>query len=154
MKTGKLNKPWSSQGEWTTEPDWAVFNGHGFECAMKRNGIGGWCGYVLLPDWHPLHGQDLVAGEPVWLNVHGGVTYHGTMHWHPEMELEPAHVVGFDCAHHGDQTPGEVDAGLLYGEYCNFDYVVSETTNLADQIGRYEPMQQLSQMVSGSKKVK
>jgi hypothetical protein len=32
--------------------------------------------------------------------------------------------------------------------------VVSETTNLADQIGRYEPVQQLTRIVSGSKKVK
>lgn len=152
MKTGKKdNREWRfGSGEWDTEPDWAVFNASGFDCAMQRNGQGAWCGYVLVPEWHPMHGAKLQHGEPVWLNVHGGVTWDSVMHFQPELELTASFAVGFDCSHSSDLSPRDLARGMVFGEYCNFQYAMDETEGLASQIMMHAPMEQLCRVFSGS----
>lgn len=44
---------------WEKEPNEIDFvdDKTGYACAMRRNGGGAWCGYIGLPESHPLHGK-------------------------------------------------------------------------------------------------
>lgn len=141
-------------GPWITEPDWAAWvdEQSGYPCAAQRNHSGSWCGYVFIPDGHPIDTPrqqpvfdddigapaDLTMGDPVWLDCHGGVT------WHRHMDIPEAGLsgtaVGFDCSHSGDRSPTEKWAG---GTYCDLRYVINETTSLAEQISEYGRLEQL-----------
>jgi hypothetical protein len=45
-------------GPWDNEPDelWWADEKTGYECHLCRNHSGALCGYVRLPEGHPLHG--------------------------------------------------------------------------------------------------
>lgn len=45
------------KGEWTDEPDYAEWKDEetGYSCLILRNGLGALCGYVGLPETHPLY---------------------------------------------------------------------------------------------------
>ena len=147
----------SPAGPWHREPDWAAWNDDysGYDCAAQRNNSGAWCGYVFLPEGHPIDtpkkksepdddgfefGGDLTQGDPVWLDVHGGVTWHRGMDV-PEAGLSGT-AVGFDTAHSGDRSPTDGWAG---GTYCDLEYVILEVTNMAEQISEYGRLEQLIQ---------
>jgi hypothetical protein len=146
----------AGRGPWDAEPDWAAWTDDysGYSCAAQRNSSGAWCGYVLIEDTHPINearqrpdydddnlsfGGNLTSGDPVWLECHGGVTWHGPLTM-PEAELSGT-FVGFDCSHAGDRSPTHTWAG---GTYCDLDYVVLEVTNMAEQIREYGRLQQLT----------
>jgi hypothetical protein len=132
----------------------------GFRCVIKRNWSGAWCGYVLVPDDHPIHvaeatdeeyHKNLESGNPVWLDVHGGVTLHG--HIKIPSTGEEARAVGFDCSHCHDRAPGSVawtydDAGNKTGydpqTYRTASFAIDEVRSLARQIFFYRPLQQLA----------
>ena len=42
---------------WLDEPDEYMWEHAGLPCAIMRNGLGAWCGYVGIPASHPLHGK-------------------------------------------------------------------------------------------------
>lgn len=139
----------AGQGEWNHEPfDFGVWvdNATGYTCAIKRNHGGAWCGYVYPGADHPIHepegdigfGHGLEEGNPVWLDVHGGVTLHSAME--VPHDLASGIAVGFDCAHSGDTVPGYPWAG---GEYRTASFVIAEVRKLAKQIHAYRPIQQL-----------
>jgi hypothetical protein len=134
-------------GEWSYEPfDYGTWvdNQTGYTCAIKRNSSGSWCGYVYAGDDHPIHGEgnNLEHGEPVWLDVHGGVT------WHREMEVPDVSVsgkaIGFDCAHHSDLSPRDTIRSRGYGEYRTARFTIEETRSLARQVAAYRPLQQIA----------
>lgn len=72
------------------------------------------------------------------ISVHGGLTWAAPIHDHTGWWF------GFDCGHAGDISPGLIatvqSVGLdtshyfAWGSYRTFDYVVSETATLAQQI--------------------
>lgn len=158
LHQGERNTGWrgrASPGPWFSEPDWAAWNDDysGYDCAVQRNRSGSWCGYVFIPHGHPVDqprkqnpsddddlsfGGDLTYGDPVWLDCHGGVTWHGSMDI-PEANLSGT-AVGFDCSHSGDRSPTEAWSG---GTYCDLPYVTEEVTALASQISEYGRLQQL-----------
>lgn len=45
-------------GPWTNEPDFVVWTdaATGYRCLMRRGPTGAWCGYVQVPESHPLYG--------------------------------------------------------------------------------------------------
>ena len=45
-------------GPWTNEPDFVVWTdaATGYRCLMRRGPAGAWCGYVQVPESHPLYG--------------------------------------------------------------------------------------------------
>ena len=145
---------WPS-GEWDAEDfDWGVWTDAetGFQCSIRRNHSGSWCGYVLIDQEHPLnasrpdsdtYGGDLTAGNPVWLEVHGGVTFHGI--WSLSEANLSGWAVGFDCNHAFDENPRYSRDGRFpsNGEYRTFPYVIEEVRRLAKQISEYEPLKQL-----------
>ena len=93
-------------GDWLDEPDYVRFEYRGIICIIRRvctrepNAIneayfgGHLCGYLLLPNDHPLYGKQ--AGE-IDLNCWGGITW--------SEETEQGWTIGFDCGHSGDIVP-------------------------------------------------
>lgn len=153
------------RGEWETEPyDWGTWVDEetGLTCLIRRNHSGAWCGYVIVPPGHPIFAQspasdddayhdDLTTGCPVWLDVHGGVTFDGYV------KCDPAgvrgHAVGFDCAHSRDVVPryaGDRYFGGSSGEYRTAGFAVEQVTSLAKQIAEYQPV---AQLISGTSDV-
>ena len=57
-------KWWKYPGPWDDEPDTYEFQSSSYQCDMQRNFSGAWCGYVLIPKEHPLHGLDCSAPLP------------------------------------------------------------------------------------------
>jgi hypothetical protein len=157
MITGKKKKeavPALPSGPWDDEGfDWGVWvdQESGLQCVVRRGGAGAWCGYVIVPREHPINKrveafgqvQNLTSGNPVWLDVHGGVTFHGSF------ELEARGLtgiaVGFDCAHFGDLVPRYADQDT--GEYRTAQFAIDEVHLLARQIAEYN---RLEQLVSGT----
>lgn len=152
----------AGRGEWGHEPfDFGVWvdNATGLTCAIKRNHGGAWCGYVFVEEDHPINQRDasddeyrtdLTSGNPAWLNVHGGVTWHDTMSV-PD-GLADGMAVGFDCAHYGDLIPGysvernhpDPMSSRRDGTYRTASYVIDEVRSLAKQIMAYRPLHQLA----------
>lgn len=46
---------------WESEPDERDGEAHGLPYALRRGPSGVWCGYVGVPEDHPLHGKDYSA---------------------------------------------------------------------------------------------
>src|ERR1700691_429954 len=84
------------QGEWTHEPDEVFFLSKDFQCRIKRNYCGAWCGYVCIGDKHPWRNMKY---EEIPAEVHGGLTY-GELNTYHDM-----YEIGFDCGHSGDLMP-------------------------------------------------
>lgn len=93
------------------------------------------CGYVLIPEGHPLHGvgYDDVEG----IEAHGGLTFSGSLYGQDGWWL------GFDCMHAGDDHSPEFLAewnakypGLFLpnGLFRDVDYVSKECESLASQV--------------------
>jgi hypothetical protein len=102
------------------------------------------CGYVKLPESHPLFGisqRDSNVYDSI--NVHGGVSFTGTLdtgnnlHVHHETDF----LVGFDCAHADDLIPN-LSEELVRGDevYRDIDYVVAECIKLARQLKNMEDL--------------
>lgn len=149
---------WGS-GPWDGEPDKVVWvdQATGLDAMARRGPMGAWCGYVGLPDSHPLHGVDYdecPAGcgksycehsAVIVMEVHGGVTFAGRCQVGADPATGLCHVsdrpvwwLGFDCAHWGDLVPGAALSGISFGDsgiYADLPYVVSEVESLARQIG-------------------
>jgi hypothetical protein len=141
------------RGPWSDEPDKAQWQDEatGFVClAVRVPESGHWCGYVGIPEGHPLFGVDYdTAHERYEIYVHGGLTFadkcqndkrrgeFGVCHI-PEPG-QPDHVwwLGFDCAHCGDTSPGLSRFGTMRGDtYRTLDYVREECRQLAETFHR------------------
>lgn len=115
------------------EPDRELFESHGFICEILRHHVTyTLCGYVYIPEGHKLYSVD---GDETSLSVHGGITY--------SSYREGFWVMGFDCNHAGDHSPGIAAlSGVSFkydNVYRNWAYVKQETENLARQIGEIQP---------------
>lgn len=131
----------------------------GLDCMIHRAPLGNLCGYVAVPPGHPCHSLDIhETHRVVDVCVHGGLTYaaacqdtgddsHGICHTPEPGRPRDVWWLGFDCAHHGDATPGldHTLASLGYGdlgsrgEYRTFDYVLRQTVQLAHQLAEVQP---------------
>jgi hypothetical protein len=76
---------------------------HGYYGIVVNNGLGYLCGYVLIPENHPWHGEnpDFVDRQ-MRRRVHGGITYSSSGLYDLPPGGRKAWWVGFDCAHFGD----------------------------------------------------
>ena len=138
-----------SAGPWDTEPDRAEFEHAGLPCMLKRNSSGAWCGYVHIPPYNPAI-SDGYSRERYWdFEVHGGITYDGVM----EMHGARLFVLGFDLNHSSDGAPGDLRYETrLKGEYRTFEYALQEVRSLAEQVAGYKPLEQLTNLFSGTSK--
>ena len=135
-KEWKVDKSKFKAGPWSSEPDFTEFRHAGFDCAIVRHGeLGHLCGYVGVPNGHPMHGKKFEKLCDI-IDSHGGVSYAGKGDKTP-MTNKALWWIGFDCAHHGDLVPFI----LLYNPkqderdaYRDYEYVTKETKYLAEQL--------------------
>lgn len=136
-------------GEWIEEVDFMEWMYKGIKCLVFRNGFGSLCGFIYVPKDHPWHGKNY---EQIAVNVHGGLTYSREMN-------NQEHIIGFDCSHWNDLSPGladpliearksfnstqmeELDEKLRklkkflpLATYKNISFVKSECESLVDQM--------------------
>lgn len=143
-----------ADGPWRDEPDYAQWVApNGLVCfAVRSVWSGSWLAYVCLPPGHPGWGVDFRdEGD---LDVHGGVTYAAPPAWpdFPRMLGGGADLwlVGFDCVHGGDVSPGlearlralgydDVAARFPGDTYQTLATVQAWTDDLAAQLGPAPP---------------
>lgn len=110
--------------------EWVYKSTSGVEylCKIKRNKhIKHLCGYVVLTKDNKFYGKDY---DYIPVQVHGGLTFSD--------EVDGEWLIGFDCAHHGDITPGCGYEHLDYmGTYKDMDFVKSECESLVEQISEH-----------------
>ena len=123
-------------GEWTNEPDkitW-FFPQHNLMAMIVRHPLlGHLCGYVGLPNNHPLYGVS-IDDAPGY--VHGHWTYADYCDdhiCHKALPDEPNKVywLGFDCAHYNDLSPG---LPYTQGTYKNIYYVANEIAQVLEEL--------------------
>jgi len=143
------------------EADWSD-EATGYACRIVRHPRAKHlCGYVQVPEGHPLHGlsysadlpealaplADAVLHGPIGkrgaievfciaagggkLDVGGLFDVHGSITFSGDLLGRDGHWFGFDCAHSGDLSPG-YDYGD--GVYRTFEYVKAECASLAKQL--------------------
>lgn len=96
-----------------------VWEHEGLACLIRHGAFGCPCGYVAVPESHPLHGVSYSEYE---LDVHGGVTFAGDIEGY-------GWCIGFDMAHYGDLSPVDPFTPVRTDEECAL-----ETNRLADQL--------------------
>lgn len=110
-----------AKGEWDNEPfDGAEWTDTltGLKCRMKRNNMGAWCGYVIIPDDHPWAGKGFMEIDSV-RNLSFSVRVSGQ--W----------LIGFDCAYSDDITPTGRTRQMKGATYKDIKWVIEECTDLA-----------------------
>lgn len=130
----------------------------------RHRDMGHFCGYVALPAHHPLCAVDDMLSDKTYVlqsdalglaqplsrelydqvSVHGGITFHGQMHFNRIVDFETAqpfepqpYTFGFDCAHLGDIVPCSF-VGFRDSVYRGIPYVTEECRKLAVQLRQYE----------------
>lgn len=106
------------KGPWANEPDKVQWLDPktGLDCLMHRNHSGTWCGYVGVPEGHPLYAKPYGEAESS-VDVHGGLTYADFCRDTSDESIGICHVpypgmpervwwLGFDCHHSWDFAPG------------------------------------------------
>ena len=129
-----------SPGPWDQEPlDKAVWvdPDTGFDCMIKRNGTGAWCGYVGVDSSHSAFE---VEYYDVNVTVHGDLTYSNhcagdICHLHDGDEDE-TWWLGFDCCHSFDRSPLAFGS-FSHGTYRTQQYVIDQVEQLAQSLKNY-----------------
>lgn len=127
-----------NRGPWDNEPDRVDFESNGYAAFGLRGPSGAWCGYVGVPESHPMYGKDMLDIEA---DVHGGVSYtekcSGAICHIPAPGM-PDEVwwIGFDTAHYMDLSPQ--DNQTHEGTYKDIGYIIAECIRLAKQLKELE----------------
>lgn len=148
-----IDKSGWGDGPWQHEPDRAEWTHAGLPClALRNENGGGWCGYVAVPQSHPLHGKNY---EGLDIDVHYGLSYSAACQGricHVPQPSEPDDVwwLGFDCAHYMDLEPARLSREERFmpphlkpsvidrdKTYRTLDYVQAETNRLAEQLNSW-----------------
>jgi hypothetical protein len=149
-------------GEWTTEQDeifW-IDSKTNYFCAIRRNSLGGLCGYVGVPTNY-FKDDSNITEISYTFDVHGGITFTSTeditkqnpFFISPDIlkDLKDKHKInlsnqfvffGFDCAHLGDKLPYTSPlptSPFDEGTYRNIKYVTKEIASLTKQLKKLEP---------------
>lgn len=118
----------------------------GLAIVVKATDMGHRCGYVGVPEGHPLHGVNYDKAEDMGITAHGGLTYSDGCGddgmWHLGFDRGMWYL-GFDCAHFGDAPDPDIVADewmpyakRLFGEghVWTFEEVKAECERLAESI--------------------
>lgn len=116
---------------------------YGLTCLVLAQPMGHRCGYVEIPLGHELYNSNCFDEHFPSLDVHGGVTYSGTI----RIIGKDIYTLGFDAAHAGDKgDPSIMDEKHFrhysetkyvfsdYGEIKSTEYMMKECKGLAKQI--------------------
>ena len=93
---------------------------NGYDCYLRHGVFNAPCGYVAIPEDHPLY-EVMYDDYEDFVNVHGGVTFTDRV---PGID---GWLVGFDMAHAGDFDPDNWDKCIRTDAECMY-----ETNHLAD----------------------
>lgn len=114
-KSGWGDGPWQSEpdkGQWV-DPD------TGLDCLIVRNYHGALCGYVGVPEHHPLFGCCMSVPREHGITAHEYITFAGPClmaeteeaqaqticHTGDDVANQTVWWIGFDCSHHNDYSP-------------------------------------------------
>ncbi len=152
------------QGPWTDEPDEETFEHAGLACRIiRRSRSGHLCGYVRVPEAHPLYGKEYSDAVPDSMRESAQAALqsplgkrgilsalvhtpeapridilfdvHGSLTFSGELRGVEGHWFGFDCAHAGDLQPGySLPFTSDDDEYRDIEYVRAECRSLAEQL--------------------
>ncbi len=114
-----VDKTGWDEGPWQAEPDKIQYvdDQTGLPCLVKRNPrLGFLCGYVGVPEGHPLFGLNYTNGAVEALDAHHGVNYTDLCQDEDDPAASICHIpepgdpdrvwwFGYDCGHMGDQAP-------------------------------------------------
>lgn len=121
----------------------------GLDCVVRTVNFGHRCGYVRIPEGHPIHGKDLTKSDcDMYLDVHGGITF--SEKEDILLDKSKGFWVGFDCAHCFDRRDESImseyykqhlsilnsvfsDNGIELIEWT-LSRVQEEVENMADQV--------------------
>lgn len=152
------------QGPWTDEPDEESGEHAGLAYRIIRHSRSGHlCGYVRVPEGHPLHGKgysdvvpdsmrdsvqaalqsplgkrgvvSVLTRDPETPSIDILFDVHGSLTFAGELRGVEGHWFGFDCAHAGDLNPGySLPFTSDDDEYRDIEYVRAECRSLAEQL--------------------
>lgn len=158
------NEPKYGRGPWNDEPDTEDFEHAGLTCRIVRTkSTGALCGYVRVPQSHPLHeveynapvpeslkgvGQSILSGTIGKRGIMSVITanldvlsvdllfdVHGSLTFSGELHGFPgSHWYGFDCGHYRDLLPAFLKDAEHDCMYRDIEYVRGECRSLAEQI--------------------
>lgn len=158
----KKRRKFAMPGPWDDEPDELFWTDEktGYECHFCRNHSGALCGYVRIPESHPLHGVNygaevstsmkpllnvvmdgplgkrspmqafLAAGDITRIDILFDV--HGGVTFSDTFDTG-GYWYGFDCSHCYDLSPG-YDNSWGDRQYRDVEYVKAECASLAKQL--------------------
>jgi hypothetical protein len=161
-----IDKTKWGNGPWQSEPDKVQWtdSATGLSClALRNEHLGNWCGYVGVPEGHPLYhvaySECPQHCEASWcehvpegrFEVHGGLTYsagcdeadpeHGICHVPEPGQPDAVWWFGFDCAHCFDLSPYMAAREAAQGwpvidraVYRDLNYVRGQCGDLARQL--------------------
>ena len=98
---------------------------------LQHPGMGHLCGYVLIPEGHPLHATTVIGDyDTPDVDVHGGLT------WAGPLEDREGVWLGFDCAHYTDVVPAMAAQGMCMegSTFKDAEFVHHELFHLAEQL--------------------
>ena len=136
------------RGPWDLEVDKKQWTdaATGLPCLIVRHSrCGHWCGYVGVPEGHPLFGKTKEDDALDGLRAHGGITFtdlcqpldkngHGICHVPGPGEPDRAWWIGFDCGHAWDLSPAYQAGVVDDADYRDQAYVEAECAILAAQL--------------------
>ena len=124
-------------GPWDREPlDKAVWVHNGYDCMIKRNGLGAWCGYVAVKGGHPLYGKD-------YFDIYGPME---TLSYSAECTGDICHLAddgehvwwfGIDAANGYNDFPSKWAMGH---HYCTQEEMVKKVMAMANNIESWESL--------------
>lgn len=157
-----MDKSAWGEGPWLGEPDkvqW-VDEATGLPCLAVRAPMGHWCGYVGVPEGHPLYQMSDSHAAVEGLQVHGSITFTESCQTgdearaicHIPEEGMPDRVwwLGFDCGHSWDLSPGIISefgpiGPTMIPQYRTLDYVQETCADLARQLAAVANPEQSAQ---------
>ena len=140
--SGKNDRSAWKRGQWDAEPlDKAVWVHNGYDCMIKRNSYGAWCGYVAVKQGHKLFGAnycDVSAG--IECLTYSDECYGDICH----MADDGNHVwwFGIDAAHGYNDYPSEWACGT---HYCTQIEMVQKVCAMAEDIENWELWEDMSE---------
>jgi hypothetical protein len=140
IETTTMDKSEWGPGPWQSEPDRVQFEDPdtGLPCLIIRSHLGALCGYVGIPESHPLFGVSYTDIENI--SVHGGLTFSDNIE--QDVETEKLWWLGFHCAHIYDLIPYQAPTMRKHGLhdfghkgiYRDINYVKYQIADLAKQL--------------------
>lgn len=123
----------------------------GFRCVVTGVSTGHRCGFIAIPEGHPLHGQNREQLKEI--DIYGGWTFCESSANYPVTTDHPTWWIGFDCGHSGESCDfllmeelGEArlvssmrkGQGFAADSVKSVDFVIGELKNAVKRINSFD----------------